>query len=1473
MGMIGRILRIGLLVLLLGGTMVPAGIAGDELAGATSAATLPADVLQEGNLPAASAIPAEAGAVYQNSPPKQDPATAGFAPTAPSPLQEETLISDDMSQGAWTYAGGFLYWNNNCALGGDPVVAYLKRRAENGQAVQTLAQPASCDALSNYLGADEEGIYYWNDELDDLEARFTEDPYTVTKLADIAPTVPFLIATTDNWVYYTQPDGIYRASKDYAYIFQTSDAVNIDSLVVDDAYIYWLDDTGLWRSDRSCVTPSCWDDKEQLSSLGGQYLSWHGTDRLVWVNSDATNWYIRYITLGVPGTFDYYWSLKTDTMLIGQAMVHEDTLYWMEQLNPSGEVRLRRKVLPTGPVEDLALGLSTDALYRTLAAGISGVIFADTFGIYRVAYDSAPATRDLSLDYYEVTQVVQNLDNDVILVANRPTVVRVYGSVTGPQANMVEVLLHGYRGGNELPGSPLSPLHGVLSLVEGQPLDRILRFGYWSFQLPDEWTQSGELQLEAVVDPRGLYDNDPNPGNDILVDTFGFFTTPPTCIRWVKVWTHPGIEEIWLNPRYENMIDLYERLWPSPETHFLHEWDYIAEWQFFEYGPYELPDDSWKVLGTLMWRDALSTDPYICDHYGGRTHWVGMVHPDTNTHGTNGTGMLSGFDQAWVKFPAHFERPPWENAWDWPRPGQTLAHELGHNYDRHHVDCPPGVPDDVDNGYPYSPTCALDDRDLDDPAAHFGYDVNTLQAIAPDTTADLMSYADLRWDSDYTWEAIVMGMLLGAAADQRSPAGAEDLRDAASVILVGGAFTPSLGQGQLDYAWAVPTATLGSSVLSKWQEMAAPAVSPVRLPAATLYHLRLLDGGGGILDDRLITPTSSLDTPQPRQALFMLTFPAPGADVAQIDLLIDDTVVDSLHPGANGPTVQLLQPVGGEIIDQQLQIAWVASDPDSADQLRYNVQYSPDQGQNWRALAADLSHPAGVGTMQLTIEGDGIAGDTTTALVRVTASDGYHTASATSGPFTVNNRPPVPYIAAPLPGQQIEAGWPVSLRGRADDAEEGSLSGTSLSWTIDGDPVGTGAELSVRGLAPGSHDLLLTAQDSAGATSAAQAALEVAPLYIPATGGEPALDGFCDDVAYAESVALQLSPDDNGFQTTVRLARTDTDLWACFSGLPQGTGPFDPFAGLRVDADYSRDPWAQQDDYGFFVQEDGTPFTRSGDGSGGFALAGPGGLQARIDVQDSTWSAELRIEAAVLGGWEHPIGLKLGHYAVDFQGHAYHWPYSAAWNRPDTWAATALGELPRIHELVPDQALAGSDDLPLFVRGEHFVDGAEILWNGEPLPTGFWTDQYLGTIISATRLTAASVVTVTVRNPGLEEIPSNPSFFTIASPVPTITALMPVTVTAGSGAFSLTVNGVGFLPGAAVYWNGEPRPTTFVSSVQLLAQISASNVVRAGTVAVVVRNPPPTASTSQAATFVIEDRELVLPFHIYLPITQKAVSP
>src|SRR5690606_1668776 len=65
--------------------------------------------------------------------------------------------------------------------------------------------------------------------------------------------------------------------------------------------------------------------------------------------------------------------------------------------------------------------------------------------------------------------------------------------------------------------------------------------------------------------------------------------------------------------------------------------------------------------------------------------------------------------------------------------------------------------------------------------------------------------------------------------------------------------------------------------------------------------------------------------------------------------------------------------------------------------------------------------------------------------------------------------------------------------------------------------------------------------------------------------------------------------------------------------------------------------------------------------------------------------------------------------------------------------------------------------------------------------------------------------------------------------IPNITFLSPSTVKAGSDGFTLEVTGTNFIDGATILWNGDERPTVFVSDTQLNATILKEDVAIEGT--------------------------------------------
>ncbi len=80
-------------------------------------------------------------------------------------------------------------------------------------------------------------------------------------------------------------------------------------------------------------------------------------------------------------------------------------------------------------------------------------------------------------------------------------------------------------------------------------------------------------------------------------------------------------------------------------------------------------------------------------------------------------------------------------------------------------------------------------------------------------------------------------------------------------------------------------------------------------------------------------------------------------------------------------------------------------------------------------------------------------------------------------------------------------------------------------------------------------------------------------------------------------------------------------------------------------------------------------------------------------------------------------------------------------------------------------------------------------------------------------------------------------------PAPSVTSLSPSSATVGGSQFLLTVNGDDFRHDSVVNWNGSFRVTTFISSRQLDATITAMDIAQPGTVLVFVFNPPEGGTT------------------------------
>ncbi len=205
---------------------------------------------------------------------------------------------------------------------------------------------------------------------------------------------------------------------------------------------------------------------------------------------------------------------------------------------------------------------------------------------------------------------------------------------------------------------------------------------------------------------------------------------------------------------------------------------------------------------------------------------------------------------------------------------------------------------------------------------------------------------------------------------------------------------------------------------------------------------------------------------------------------------------------------------------------------------------------------------------------------------------------------------------------------------------------------------------------------------------------------------------------------------------------------------------------------------------------------------------------------------------------------------------------------------TVTTPVPVLTSLVPNSAVAGGAAFTLTTNGSNFINTSEVMWNGSERTTTFVNAGQLTAAITAADILTAGTATVTIFTPtvvpavvigGLRPMgaplgtTSNPLTFTInaPNPVPTLISLAPASGTAGSAAFTLTINGTNFISTSVANWNGSARTTTFVNSGQVTAAITAADIAATGTPSVTVVNPAPGGGTSNALTFTITDFSVV----------------
>jgi IPT/TIG domain len=160
----------------------------------------------------------------------------------------------------------------------------------------------------------------------------------------------------------------------------------------------------------------------------------------------------------------------------------------------------------------------------------------------------------------------------------------------------------------------------------------------------------------------------------------------------------------------------------------------------------------------------------------------------------------------------------------------------------------------------------------------------------------------------------------------------------------------------------------------------------------------------------------------------------------------------------------------------------------------------------------------------------------------------------------------------------------------------------------------------------------------------------------------------------------------------------------------------------------------------------------------------------------------------------------------------------------------------------------GSGTLSITVTGTGFLPQSTVQLGGNQFGVSATSATQLVVSVPNYYLGTPGTLPLTVVNPSPGGGASNAVDFGVIYPTPTLAVASPDSSFVGS-AFTLTVTGTGFGTGSIVQWNGQDRPTTYVNTTKLTADIPASDVGSPSVATLTVRNPTPGGGTSNTLSF------------------------